>query len=389
MMQQHPQHSSAPRTFCFLAPGRRALAVLAGDTQQSGGAEAQTARIAQVVAARGHDVALIYGSGGDGRRMQIGGVTCVDAYPAWRRPASLSGFWHTLDELGPGLIYARLPDDFLALAGLYAARRPACRLVYGVANDRFTNPWRSYDYHAWFHNSAYALGLRWADVVAVQHEDQAHLVRPHARGAIVQVPNLAPPPAAARPFGLAATDVIWVAQIRPQKQLRLLLDLADRLPARRFTVIGGFDITTPPAEAAALGARLAATPNVRFLGAQPAAAVAAELARSKLLVNTSRHEGFPNTMLEAWSHGVPVVSLSVDPGRVIAREGLGLVSGTPERLVADVERLCASRALNEAAGAAGRAYVQRRHSADAVYTALLGLLPAAEERSVGAGEGRP
>jgi glycosyltransferase involved in cell wall biosynthesis len=35
------------------------------------------------------------------------------------------------------------------------------------------------------------------------------------------------------------------------------------------------------------------------------------------LVSTSSHEGMPNTFVEAWGHGVPVLTLSFDSDGVV------------------------------------------------------------------------
>jgi glycosyltransferase involved in cell wall biosynthesis len=51
-----------------------------------------------------------------------------------------------------------------------------------------------------------------------------------------------------------------------------------------------------------------------------------QIARSKALISTSPMEGFPNVFIEAWTCGIPVLSLHVDPGGVIEKEGLGIVA---------------------------------------------------------------
>lgn len=63
------------------------------------------------------------------------------------------------------------------------------------------------------------------------------------------------------------------------------------------------------------------------------------LKQAKILVNTSDYEGFPNTFIEAWLHGVPVISLNVDPDGLIQKNKLGSVSHTMEKMARDVERL--------------------------------------------------
>ena len=362
--------------FCFLTPGERSIQVLAGDSRKSGGAEAQVARLAAAFAGFGHDVTIFYGSGGSGQVTKLSDVTCIDGYPAWRRPTSIRRFWRSLGELRPEIIYARLPDDFLWLAGLFAAQRPGTQFIYALAQDGHCDPWHSYEYKSWLHNPLYALGLRSASVIAVQHAGQEPLVRPHVGGTIVQIPNLGPSLVdTARSFAQAQTDVIWVAQIRPTKQLSILLDLAEGLPELRFAVVGGFDGTTPDDDRQRLQRRIDQLANLHFYGPQPADAVAAALRQSKVLVNTSSAEGFPNSMLEAWNLGVPVASLNADPGGVITRAGLGLVSGSVEQLAADLSKLCANQSLNETCGAHGVAYVRTHHSADAVYRAFAQVAP--------------
>ena len=208
--------------------------------------------------------------------------------------------------------------------------------------------------------------LRLASVVLVQHEGQRALLAGRRRGEIRLLPNVVEPIAAGiRPTSTIEHDAVWVAHFRPMKHLERFLDLAEALPDLRFALVGDF-VDEGAEQRAMLQPRIEALPNVRWLGRLAAAQTRDVVSRSGVLLNTSDHEGFPNTFLEAWSLGVPVVSLSVDPGGVVADKGLGRVSGTVDRMSVDVQELATDERRNTTAGRAGLDYVRATHAADVV-----------------------
>ena len=66
-------------------------------------------------------------------------------------------------------------------------------------------------------------------------------------------------------------------------------------------------------------------PNVTFLGTVPPVEMERCFQKTKLFLNTSIREGFSNTFLQAWINGVLVVSLNIDPDKIIEKNRLGYV----------------------------------------------------------------
>jgi glycosyltransferase involved in cell wall biosynthesis len=93
------------------------------------------------------------------------------------------------------------------------------------------------------------------------------------------------------------------------------------------------------------------------------------------VVTTSSIEGMPNTFLEAWARGVPVLSLAVDPDRRLADDGLGLMAGgSMERFTEQAAALWRDPALRAEIGERARRFVQQTHSPDAVADRWVELL---------------
>jgi glycosyltransferase involved in cell wall biosynthesis len=97
-----------------------------------------------------------------------------------------------------------------------------------------------------------------------------------------------------------------------------------------------------------------------MMGRRPHDEVSSVLSRAALLVNTSEVEGFPNAYLEAWNHGVPVVTFN-DVDGIIAANRIGVVVASLEQMVNTVRTL-EPAAARSAMGDAGRRYVAERFS---------------------------
>ncbi len=99
-------------------------------------------------------------------------------------------------------------------------------------------------------------------------------------------------------------------------------------------------------------------------------------ALSRLFVCPSVHEPLGNVVLEAWAHGVPVVSTrSQGPLELIddGRNALLVPIGEPVTMAATIEALLKDEAGAAALGREGRATLEAEHSSARVTGAYLEL----------------
>jgi glycosyltransferase involved in cell wall biosynthesis len=86
-------------------------------------------------------------------------------------------------------------------------------------------------------------------------------------------------------------------------------------------------------------AEIATQRNITYLGELSIERVNEEIAQSDIFVNTSSEEGFPNTFIQAWMRGVPVVSCFVDPDNCLSNKGIGICIGGSEGLAEAIAAL--------------------------------------------------
>lgn len=314
--------------------------VLHGGTgiEQVGGAEMQQVQIARLLRRMGHEVSFVTEDHGqpDGEVLQ--GCTVYKAYP----PAAgfpglrflhprLTGIWRALCRARADVYYSRAAGVVPALLAVLRRFRPL-RYVYAAASDSDFIPGRECPRLArdrWL----FRHGLRRADAVVVQNGMQKELLQTHYRREGVLIRNFLdlerrPLPEAER------TEILWVGRFTSLKRPLIFVEMARRMPALRFTMIG------PPASGEAalfeqVAAAAASVSNLRLLGFQPPADVERHFDRCRTLVSTSSTEGFPNVFLQAMRRGIPIVSF-VDPDGMIAGRGLGTVVTSEAELEAAV-----------------------------------------------------
>ena len=315
---------------CFLAP--HAWPVLSGDAAiaEVGGAEVQQSMLARLLAADGYRVSMICLDYGQPDRALVDGVT---VYKSFRASAGvpvlrffhprLSATWRAMRAAGADVYYCRSASMWVSVVAEFC-RRHGKRSVYAGASNMDFVPGEGgqirYARDRWL----YRRGVARVDRVVAQNEAQRESCRAaYGREATVIASCYQPQ----SPVSVGATRdvVLWISTVREGKRPERFLELAARLPHRRFVMVGGacggeeelFERVRR--EAARLG-------NVELTGFLPLAQVEAWLDRARVLVNTSDYEGMPNTFLQAWSRGVPTLA-TVDVEAAVHRRFAGIEDG--------------------------------------------------------------
>lgn len=137
--------------------------------------------------------------------------------------------------------------------------------------------------------------------------------------------------------------------------------------------------------AAALRARAAQLPRVRFLGRVPNEQLAPYYRHALgLLVPSQCFETFGIVIVEAFRQGVPVIARHIGPyPELVATSGGGVTFSSDAELAEAMDRLRTDPALRDRLGAAGRAAFERHWTETVVIPQYLELVRAAAARKGG------
>jgi glycosyltransferase involved in cell wall biosynthesis len=215
--------------------------------------------------------------------------------------------------------------------------------------------------------------VRGADAIIAQTEVQQDLFRRTWGRESVVISNLVELPESPVDAGSPGA-VLWLSTYKDFKRPEWVVELARRLPSLRFIMAG---VIPPPPLTAEVFERTReaarSLPNLEVRGHLDHRRLGPFFSSGALFLHTSPMEGSPNTMLEAWAHGLPTVS-AVDLDGIVSREGLGEVVGDLPGIEACLGRWMSDPARRREAGARARAHVGRRHSPAGIVEQVAGVI---------------
>jgi glycosyltransferase involved in cell wall biosynthesis len=322
--------------------------------------------LARGLAARGVRVALItYDT--EGLPADVDGVEIVAQWrPVWRqslprRVVTLATTIWWLLRTDATVVVQRTAGGTTGLVAL-ATRVTRTRFVYSSASTiDFAFERRG---HNRLTRALYTLGIRLADEIVVQTDEQAELCQARFARHPIVIRSVAQP---VPPSAPGAEQFLWIGRLAPAKNPMALPELAAAVPEAQFTMVCVPSDHDPPGVAEELARRAAELPNLELLGPQPRSAMLERISCATAVISTSHYEGMPNTLLEGWSRGVPALTLHHDPDGVIMRERIGYCAdGDASALAEQARALWAGRDGDPALHERCRDYTRREHSPDVV-----------------------
>ena len=347
-------------------------AITGGSQGAIGGVERQASLMANWLVAKGHKVSILTWTEGNANDEVIDGIHVIKIC---RRDSGLRGvrFFH---PRWTGLISAMKRADadvYYQNCGEYVTGQVAMwckannkKFLYSLASDADADP--SFPImHTLRERWLYKYGLLNADEVIAQTKSQKKLLKNgfDLESSIMPMPCPGPDKTQYQPLQwyTEKPTILWAARIHECKRLELLLQVAAELPEYNF-VVGG----SPHKEDAyskGLMDIMNKSDNVTYLGMVARADMPPLYRSSTLFCCTSEYEGFPNTFLEAWSQGLPIVS-TFDPDHLIMERKLGRSATNKDELLSGIRELCANQELWQTYSANARRYYQENHSVDHV-----------------------
>jgi glycosyltransferase involved in cell wall biosynthesis len=367
-------------SLCLVAH-KAAGEMFGGNRGHIGGVERQTSLMARWLAAHGYCVSLLTLDEGQADEEMVDGVRVIKMCSVDSGLPALRFFhprWTSLNRAmlraDADVYYHNCAEYVTGQIALWCRHRGR-KFIYSSASDLDCTPGLP-DIKKWRVRVMYRYGLQHADRIVVQTRKQQGMLRDGFGLESTMLPMPCPGPSlteyqAPEPPRDDSSRVLWVGRICPEKCPERLLELAWLCPGVHFDVVGPADGSDYAKE---ICDRACALPNMTLHGAMPRVRMPEFYKRATCLCCTSVLEGFPNTFLEAWSHGLPVVS-TFDPDRLIAQCGLGIAAEDVAGLAAGIRRLCQSSSSSEwlQVSARARRYYVENHTLDAVMPRFVGI----------------
>ena len=332
-----------------------------------GGAELQMVILAKELVKRSYDVSFITFEKSDTSNEDIDGIRVYNLFHTRTRgstylyPQNMYKLFKALKKIDADIYIQRAATPLTGFIAFFTKLNKKI-FLYSTSSDNDVSDFISIKSLKDLRNLFFRFGVKHCNMVICQTNHQKNLLKQRLSKEGKVIKNFYP--CSIYPqnqINSSTVKILWVGRIRKEKRPDLYLSLAKYFPDFKFLMIGG-PSSVHPEYYDELKESAIKIKNLTFIGFIPYNKMEKYYIESTLLVNTSPSEGFPNTFLEAWGKGIPVVSLDFDPDEIICKKKLGFHSQTFEQLIEDIKTLVTNSQLRAEIGMNARRYIENEHN---------------------------
>lgn len=318
-------------------------------SERGGGAEVQANFLAQELARRNYDVAYVCQTQ---NKIKVGTIEKIEHINVhWLKP---SGRFQWLDQnkyikplldIQPDVVVQRLSSNTTYIIGKFAKKynkkfiwictdnkNPFTNFHRAKFKDQFTAKRLGFLKYVLFYTNSCVMdyfrnkGMTFVNVALTQNKNQEKNLKAQFGKDSYRIISGHPIPQTSVSIErrLKSKLILWCANLGSHKRPELFIELARSMEdsGLRFVMIGGHSnalyvqklLKNKPSNLTTTG-RLSFEEALDYFD------------KAALFVNTSSPggDGFPNTFIQSWLRGVPVLSFGFDPDDVVVKNKLGYV----------------------------------------------------------------
>jgi hypothetical protein len=232
--------------------------------------------------------------------------------------SQLINFYNTLKKERPNFIYKRGIGKTLFICIIYRLLNPKTKVIYHIASTLDINGQR----FKGFWGKLLYFSFKLSDILIVQTNDQLNILNKKDRkkvpksGILRNIYNYNK-----EEFNKKGEFILWVSRCVDIKRPELFLDLADSFPGEKFVMIcPKFDLKLwNKIKNKSLNYK-----NLNFIESIAYDKINEFYKKAKVFINTSTHEGYPNTFLQAADSKTPILSLNINPDNLLTKYKIGI-----------------------------------------------------------------
>jgi len=226
---------------------------------------------------------------------------------------NIYNIWREFSYVDADAYFQRAPGAMTGILALFCKMKGKS-FFYMVASSQDVD--RSYIKNTGMKNKVlYKYGLRNADCIFVQTKDFKNLLYKNHKLESYFIRDGIHIPKKIKLYH-EKKYITFIGGVRPVKNPEIFISLAKKYPNSEFLMIGG-PLANQKKYYSTIKKLATKENNIIFKGHLKRDKIGHYLSESLVLVNTSDREGLPNTITEAWSFGVPVIGLNINPDNLL------------------------------------------------------------------------